>query len=153
MNAHNDSLPEPDDDPLLEEMLSHLKRLEPPLAARIANRQAVSAALSSFNAVSQQRHLVWWRRSVSIPMPLAAALVMLMAIALYSSFRNWQERSALLIATTAQPRDDAATAHGNTTALTQPVAKAYPTWQHYETETYLCGVGRVNSESYYAIKE
>lgn len=141
MNAHNDSLPEPNDDSLLEEMLSPLKRLEPPLEARVANRRAVSAALSSFQAVNRQSHLPWWHRSVSIPVPFAAALALLVAVAFYASSRNWQEQSAITIAAPGQP------------AVATPRADAQPTWKHYETETYLCGVGRISSESYFAIKE
>src|SRR5689334_4244864 len=99
MNEYRESLPEPDDDTLLEEMLSNLKRLEPPLETRIANRQAVSAALSAFEAVKRPRELPWWRRSVSIPVPFAAALGLLLAAMLYSSLRNWQDQSAALVGT------------------------------------------------------
>jgi hypothetical protein len=153
MNAHNNSLPEPNDDSRLEELLAPLKHLEPPLEARIANRQAVSAALCSLQAVNRQSQLPWWRRSVVIPVPLAAALSLVMAVALYASFRNWQEQPALVVATPAQPTKAMAAAGGNETVVAMPTADAHPTWKHYETETYLCGVGRVNSESYYVLKE
>jgi hypothetical protein len=153
MNAHHDLLPEPNDESRLEEVLSSLKRLEPPLEARIANRQAVSAALSSMPAASQQRHLPWWRRTVSIPVPLATALGLLVAVATYSSIRNWQQRSAVHVAAPALSVDKTATAHGNSTAIVQPMATAQSSLKFYGTETYLCGVGRVSSESYYVIKE
>jgi len=152
MNTHHDSSPEPNDDRLLEKMLFPLKRLEPPLEARIANRQAVAAALSSPSAVNQQRHLPWWHRSVSIPVPFAAALVLLMAATFCASFRNWQQPSAPLVAAPGQAAKNTATAGGNRVVLGQPVPNAYLTSKNYETETYLCGVGRVSSESYYVIK-
>jgi hypothetical protein len=141
MNAHNNPSPAPNDDKQLEEMLAPLIRIEPPPEARIANRQAVSAALHSFHVLNEQRHLPWWRRSIAIPTPLAAALVLLMAISFYSSFRNWQKSSVPLIGAS------------NSAAQLPAVAHQQPVVEHYETETYLCGVGRINSESYYAIKE
>jgi hypothetical protein len=153
MNAHDDWLPESDDDPLLDEMLSPFKRLEPPLAARIANRQAVSAALCAFPAANQQRHLPWWRRSISIPVPWAAALAMLLVVASFSSVRNWQARTVPRIAAPPPNTKDAATAAGNDTVAAQRPEVTLPTWKYYETETYLCGVGRVSSESYYIVQE
>jgi hypothetical protein len=150
MNAHNNPSPAPNDDKQLEEMLAPLIHIEPPLEARIANRQAVSAALHSFHVLNEQRHLPWWCRSISIPVPLAAALTLLMAFSLYSSFHNWQQPSVPLIAA---PNKASAPAGSNSAAKLPAVANQQPVVTHYETEMYLCGVGRVTSESYYAIKE
>ena len=140
MSPHNDALPEPNDDPLLAEVLSHLKRLEPPLETRIANRQAVSVALSSFHAVNRERHLPWWRRSISIPVPIAVALVLLLAVALYANLRS-------------QPAKEAIAVNSNTATLPKSTADTRQAVKYYETETYLCGVGRVSSESYYVVKD
>lgn len=143
MNAHPDSLPEPDDDLRLETLLSPLKRIELPLETRIANRLAVTAALRSFQAVNRAGRWPWWRRSVSIPLPLAAALVMLAAVSLAANFRGWQEQSSKGIAAPVQHAEGAA----------DVTADARPALSFYETETYLCGIGRVNSESRYAFKD
>jgi len=138
MNPHENSPPEPNDDPLLAEMLSPLKRLEPSLEARVANRQAVVAALSSLHAVN--RPLPWWRRSISIPVPIAAALVLLLAVALYANLRS-------------HPAKEAVAVNSNTAAFPKSSADTRQAVEYYETETYLCGVGRVSSESYYVVKD
>src|SRR5262245_46051055 len=138
MNPHENSPPGPNEDPLLAEMLSPLQRLEPPLEARVANGQAVAAALSSRHAVN--RTLPWWRRSISIPVPIAAALVLLLAVALYANFRS-------------QPAKEAIAENSNTATLPTSSADTRQAVKYYETETYLCGVGRVSSESYYVVKD
>ena len=140
MNPHDDSLPPPNDDPLLQDMLSPLKRLEPPLQTRLAARQAVSAALASLSVVNRQRHLPWWRRSISVPVPLAAALVLLLAAALYSNLRS-------------QPPNESIGAHAAAGTFPNSASDIHPPATFYETETYLCGVGRVSSESYYITKD
>ena len=153
MNETDNSRPEPGEDRRLVEILSPLKSLEPPLAAQIANRQAVSAALSALLAANQQRQLPWWRRSISVPVPLAVALAVLLAATLLSSFRNWREPAEPPVVVQGQPATGPAVARKSAAATFQPVAHVRPTWSHYETETYLCGVGRVNSETYYVLKE
>ena len=88
--------------------------------------------------------LPWWRRSISIPVPLAAALAVLMAVALASSFRGWQEQS---------PRHVAGPVRDDKAAVAKSTSDERPVLKYYETETYLCGVGRLDSESYYVIKD
>jgi hypothetical protein len=153
MNDHHDSLPEPGDDPMLEEVLSRLKRLEPPLETRIANRMAVAAELSASSNVNRQRHLPWWRRSISVPVPIAASLVVLAAFALQSSFRGWQERPPMHVSGPNQPVEGAADVRGEKTAIAKRTPNGHAVLEYYETETYLCGIGRLKSESGYLIKD
>src|SRR5437879_6202396 len=93
MNRPDDCLPQPEEERELEAALSPLKGLEPPLEARVANRRAVAAALSSCERWSQPTLRPWWRRSVSIPVPLALGLALLMSVALSMSFYGWREGS------------------------------------------------------------
>jgi hypothetical protein len=149
---------QPDNDALDEMLVRSYAAVREPVPGQrdgvlsgLAERD--TSALHALSTDHQQRHLPWWRRSIAIPVPLAAALVLLMAVALYSSFRNWQERPAQPIATPGQGEKGEAAAGIPTLAVAQPKAEAQPRSKHYETETYLCGVGRVSSETYYAIKE
>jgi hypothetical protein len=140
MNPHDDSPLVPSDDPVLQDMLAPLKHLEPPLEARIANRQAVSAALASLPAVNPKRHWPWWRRSISVPVPIAAALVLIMAAALFSNLRS-------------PPAKHSIGAHAAAGTFPKSAPDIRPAAKFYETETYLCGVGRLSSESYSIVKD
>ena len=153
MNHSHDSFSEPDDEPMLKEMLSHLRSLEPPLETRIANRMAIAAELSASCSDAKPR-LPWWRRSISIPTPVAASLLVLMGIALASSVRGRIGPSSIQVAAPAQfvkSSGDVRDKKAEVTATHTP----HPTVasNYYVAETYLCGIGRVSSESYYFIKE
>lgn len=145
MNAEPDSSPGSKDDRLLAELLAPLQGIEPPLESRITNRRAISAALSSLSAAAPYVNLPWWRRSISIPMPLAAALVLAVAALVFSQIRA---RRHQLPDSTNSPAPIAVVPAAKTSAVDAP-----PAVKHFETETYLCGVGRVSSESYFAIQE
>jgi len=156
MNEHNenrDFAPEPDEDPMLDEVLSGLKRLEPPLESRIANRMAIAAELSSLNLAKNQDALPWWRRSISVPVPVAASLIVLAALALPSSFRGWQVRSSVEVDAPRQSVDGEPKSPLENPLLAERSHAADRVLTYYESETYLCGVGRVNSETRYLIKE
>lgn len=152
MTDNHDSLPEPGDDPMLDEAFSHLKRLEPPLEARIANRVAVATALGALSTAKLQRQLPWWRRSISVPIPIAASLAALVAFVLATSLRDWQERPMHANAPK-QVLESEAGVRGKHPAIAKRTANARTELKYYETETYLCGIGRVSSESRYSIEE
>jgi hypothetical protein len=153
MNDPLDPLPEPGDDSMLGEMFSHLKRLEPPMETRIANRRAVAAELGALVAASEKRHVPWWRRTISIPVPVAACLAVLAALALTSSFRGEKEPSPVRMAAPDQPAERAIHAPRAKTEVAKHTPDAQPVLEYRATETYLCGIGRVNWESGYFIKE
>lgn len=112
MNEPLDALPEPGDDPEFDELIAPLKRLEPPLETRVANRVAVAAELRALGNANRQRRLPWWRRSISIPLPIAASVALLAAFALPSSFRGWQNRPPTHAEAPNQLANDAAEAQG-----------------------------------------
>ena len=83
----------PDDD-ALDEMLA--RSYAAIREAAPGQREAVlrglgelgASAVGPVSTVREQGRLPWWRRSISIPLPLAAALAVLMAVALVSSRRT-----------------------------------------------------------------
>jgi hypothetical protein len=152
MTDHHNSPPEPGDDPVLDEAFSHLKRLEPPLETRIANRVAVATALGALDTLRRQRPLPWWRRSISVPIPIAASLAALVAFVLVSGIRDWQERPMHADAPKQVAKSDAGL-RDKQSSISKHTQNARAELKYYETETYLCGIGRVSSESHYFIEE
>ena len=154
MNDQFDALPEPDDDAMLEESLSHLKHIEPPLETRIGNRMAIAGELSSLLTTNRRRRLHWWRRSISVPLPIAASLlVMLGALTLQSVFLGGRERSPLPMAARDHSAGHAADVHRETTAVAMSASDPHPVLEYRVSETYVCGICRLKSESGYFIKE
>jgi hypothetical protein len=140
MNDPHDFSIEPED-PALERALSGLRSIEPPLAARIQNRTAIAEALSSLTSANRRRRLPWWRRSISVPFPVAACLVLIAALALALRFRSDGEQS------------HAASAPSDKDAIVTSQPDARPVLVYRETATYLCGIGQLKSTHGYYFKE
>jgi hypothetical protein len=133
-------MPEPSDDTFLTACLATLKQLKPSLESRLKNRLAVANELHLRQCAIGRKPSVWWRRSISIPIPIAAAAAFLLVGAVvWSLFRP-----------------------GN--SLPQSVATQLPTnavgsrtlepaIAYFETGTYLCGIGRLKSDYGYFIQE
>ena len=64
----------------LEERLSPLSQLEPSARLREQNRRRISTVLAEMEETSQQRQQVWWRRTIPLPIPLAAAALVLIGV-------------------------------------------------------------------------
>jgi len=142
MMDNHDALPESDDDRTLHEALSRLRQLEPPPETRIANRAAVAAALDAWHAARRQHQLPWWRRSIAVPVPVAASVAVVAALALASSFRGGAEQ---LPPQVGEPDKQS--------SIVERAPRSRAELKYYETETYLCGIGRVSSESHYSLEE
>ena len=84
-------------------------------------------------------------------MPLALGLTVLMALAVISSFQNWRQRPAKAPTTLGEVAVE--NQDGDRVETVQPVVKTRPTARFYESETYLCGIGRISSESSYVFKD
>jgi hypothetical protein len=153
MTDNHDSLPAPGEDPVLDEALSQLKRLQPPLESRIANRMAVASALDELNAMKQRRQLPWWRRTIAVPVPVAACLLVLTTLAVAANFRGESGQSPMHTNAPENPAMSDPGARDKQSALARRSPTARAELKFYETETYLCGIGRISSESHYFIEE
>ncbi len=152
MNDDERSLNEPEDADLAE-TFAHLRRLEPSMAARLANRAAVAAELRAIEAADVLRERPWWRRSISVPMPVAASLLALLAITAPMSATAWLEARQVdgppAVGANDVPHDQVASGDSRIVARRQPAeSRGYSV-----TETYLCGVGRINSNARYSQTE
>jgi hypothetical protein len=146
MTQRDDSVAEPDDDALLRATLECLKQIEPPLQARIASRIAVAAELGPWRSANA---FPWWRRSISVPIPVAASLLVAAALLLAVGMHGWARPTA--DATPDRPAERDTSAGEATRAVAQGAPRR--ALKYSETETYLCGVGRLHSESRFSVEE
>ncbi len=153
MNDNRDSVPEPSDETALNEQLARLKQLQPPLETRVANHIAVAQALAELKRMPHQCQLPWWRRSISLPVPVAASVALLAAMSLASSFRNWPEESRIHASAPQHAGQNNAGNRGEHLTVAKHAPRPAAELRYYETETYLCGVGRLSSETGYFYKE
>ncbi|HZZ29416.1 MAG TPA: hypothetical protein VFE46_15570 [Pirellulales bacterium] len=157
MNDFNDSLENlhdvPENDPLLEEAFSRLQQWEPPLESRVRNRLAVTAELERLRTSAQKQSLPWWRRTIAVPVPVAAGLAALAAILLLAVFRAQSEASIAPPAAANQSMQSTQHTSAEGAVAIDHSATSSPVMQSFETETYLCGIGRLKLETGYRIQE
>jgi hypothetical protein len=94
MNDPHENLP----DELLEDLLQPLRSVEPPIEARLANRDSIRQALAA------RMRPAWWQRTVAVPLPVAIAasiILLLTAVTLIlpSATGDTVEKSPPLAAT------------------------------------------------------
>jgi hypothetical protein len=131
----------PPNDPLLDEAFSGLQRLQPPLESQVRNRAAVAQELSRLWTAKQKHSPSWWQRTIAVPVPLAVGLAALIVISFFAEYR--------IGSPTLAPQN---LPHGSEMNEAN-LAAAHPELEYYETETYLCGIGRLRSTSGYSIRE
>ena len=150
MNDSHDSPSEPHDDASLEEFLAPLKGLAPSLEARLRNRAAVADEVNRVPGANRQRHSPWWSRSISVPLPLAAALAALVVFAVLSS-RFGIQPSGIAASPNRQAMQTPNLSKEK--AIDTHTPTALPRVEYYETATYLCGIGRLKTDRGYLIQE
>ncbi len=138
-------------DPILEAMLLPLKDVLPSEQGRLNTRMALAAELGRQQAARQRRELPWWRRKVSLPVPLAAALVLMAALAVPLAIGAWLGELPAWVPTAKESPRGAGQDDVQRLAIDK-ASGAEPAGL-YETETYLCGVGRIRLESRVVVKE
>ncbi len=131
----------------IEALLGRVRELEPPLETRLANRTAIAEELVQLQSAEARRLLPWWRRKISVPVPLAIGLAASVAI-------------AFALVRSAPPKSDSEGPRFPSREIVKapvpsPVHLAAATSepQYYERSVYLLGVGRINMESGYQIQE
>jgi hypothetical protein len=139
MNAEQ-QMPEPSDDAFLTACLATLKQLEPSLDSRLQNRLAIANQLHQRQSAIERKPSVWWRRSISIPIPVAAAVALLLVGATIWNVIRPANSTPQTAATHARAND------ANSPSVLPAIA-------YFETGTYLCGIGRLTSDYGYFIQE
>ena len=160
MQEHENTPEDPSDDGRLAEAFALLRRLQPPLASQIANRAVVNAELRALEVAVPTRPLPWWRRSIAVPVPLAASLLAIVAITVPLTANAWlvsRRTDAPPAALNGGDKQQAGASERAAvasapfeTASRQTAGNAK---DDFVTETYLCGVGRVSSHARYSSPE
>lgn len=125
-----------------EETLARFRDTLPPAGVCDANRDAMRAALESRNTMR------WWRRSISLPLPVAltaaAALLVSLTFHMLAAARN------------ARP-PQLGPAVGVSAKHNQPgtslIAAAKPQVEYFETQRYVSGVGVIDRDVLYRFQE
>ena len=137
-------------DPILDEAFLQLRGLEPSAECRGLNRAVIADTLQRVATAHRLPTVPWWRKTIAVPVPVAAVAVILAAIALFSSLRSGQPQQKTQ---TINGAHTLPIARGNGVVASADVTKPTKTAGYFETETYLCGIGRLNSESGWQIPE
>lgn len=143
MNEPHDFNQDSDDDPTIEAALSPLRSIEPTAAARARNRTAIAAALEESNRAKSVRLAPWWRRSISVPVPVAACVLLIISLLVASKFQSKSEAPKSVPAAETTPSSGPPT---NAPIDNQPLV-------YRETATYVCGIGELHSTRGYFFKE
>ena len=155
MNEPMDHQPDQEADGPLEDLLSPLKWMSPPRESQLANRAAVARELSRLAAVTDARPR-WWRRSIPVPVPvaagLAAVLLVSLAMSLQTAWRSLPTGGAPQMRPTEARETDRVGAPARS-AIAGGGGGSRPAAGYYETEVYLCGLGRLSSESGYVVRK
>lgn len=126
-------------DDLLRDTLTPLRQVGMSADARTAAQRRIHAALADETARYDRLCQAWWCRRVSVPLPVAAGLVLFLGILGMLQLR--QLRSPY-----PPSRREIASSPGPA-----PAQQSRP--QYYEEAVYVTGLGYVNSESGYRFFE
>lgn len=124
MKDPRESASESSDDAQLRELLAPLAQLQPSASGQLYNRAAIAEELQKAIAAERNRKIAWWRRRVSLPWPVAACLLAMALAGPAFSLRSEANK--------------------------KPAARTAA--EVYQNETYLCGIGRLKTESGYILR-
>ena len=149
MNINDDLSPDKNNNEF-EEALACIKQVEPTLEARIRYRQVIATELARIEErrVSVPRH--WWRRSFSVPVPVALAVCTLLLVSFF--VRGPSDNTPGMTAASLTATEESDVVNPIATSPTMNESDIQPRLV-YSSETYLCGVGRLNYETIYQFQE
>jgi len=154
--------------------------MQAPLATQIANRQTLANALHTLHEQAASRHTPWWRRSVSVPIPLAAAILLLTFVFALQHLVSSQHASPQLVSSQHASSHLVSSQHASSRLAREAARDAAPgpahqpqappprggdsreamlaalqpsaTVQSMESGIYLSGIGSLNSKVVYLDK-
>ena len=136
------------DDAGTEEFLAPLRKLAPLAEGRGANRAAVTRELAQLENNARAPREPWWRRRVSLPLPVAVAMAAMLLVSL-----TW---TVMQESRPPQPQTPSRPVPSSPSASPVQLASAAPrsaTLEYSQTNTYVLGVGVISSESRYLLPE
>lgn len=151
MNRLPDPSPEPLEEQALFDLLGPLRDLQAPLATQIANRQSLANVLHERRQQSASRPRQWWRRSVSVPIPLAAA-ILLLAVVFALQQRASSQLSRDAVPGPAQQPQALLPRSGDSREVRLAAIQPSANCRSMESGMYLSGIGSLNSKVVYLDK-
>ena len=146
---------ERDDDDQIREALAPLQNLEPRTESRIRNQIAVTEAMARSHQPARGSELRWWHGTVSMRVPVAVSLAVLVVVAFAAQEIRYQRRveaslgsQESLLQLPADVRTPLDQSSSGSASEAPPDEMEY-----FATETYLCGIGTLESESIYTFVE
>ena len=129
-----------------------MKRVEPPLEARIRNRQVIATELARIEERRMSVPQRWWRQSFSVPIPVALGVCTLLLVSLVVKWPR-SDDTPDLTAVNSTATEESAVADPVAKPSERDESEAQPRLTYSASETYLCGVGRLSYESLYQFPE
>ena len=130
-----------------KDVISIVRQVQPRLESRIRNRNVIAEELTRIG--SQPQAQPWWTRSVRVPVPVALAACMILLVSMIGWLFSWP---GVANKTTGQPPVKISKSTNNTFNRSPATIEDSPL-EYYATETYLCGIGRIEYASIYKIRE
>lgn len=133
------------DDQQLAEWLSPLRVIGPSPAAQLVIREAAADELASYATSGPAGP--WWQRSVAVPVPIAAAS--LVVLALLETTVVLQASNAPAVTQSPPPAAEPTKQR----SAPDHIASLPPELEYRERQVYVCGIGRLTSQSGYVPQE
>ena len=138
-----------DGDTEITRLLASLRQVEPTLEGRVDCRLLIARELARRQSSAHQPARAWWRRSISVPVPLAMALsVILMAVFwVKQPQRDASDEVATSAPNHSRDADVRQQEHANAEKPQETKVEVYV------SGTYLCGIGQLNTVTRYVTQE
>ena len=151
MNDNPDLSPD-DGDENLDEALAALRQVEPSLESRLRYRRVIATELARAERRESPAPRHWWNRSISVPVPVGLAMCILLAgILLFRGTRPDATGDLREVRSRETENTTADMDRADSPAISESVRSPHVTC--YASETYLCGVGRMEYKTVYQVTE
>ena len=148
--SNNDDLSTNDLDDELAEAIQLLRRVEPRAASRARNRTVIALELERMKKSVATR--AWWNRSVVVPVPVVLGICAAFLI-MITWLPSWGVDSRKGNSIAAPSVDEGRDSIENEQIIFARQEDQTQRMEHEASETYLCGIGRVEYESIYHLRE
>ena len=150
MTEHEERLPDENDSETTH-LFDLLRQVEPTLEARVNFRSTVANELARIQSTPLCQPKTWWKRSISIPLPVALGLSVLLMAGIWINHNQWkQELARDVVKPPLRDSVDRVISEPNDSL---PEKSEQPTLELFVSNTYLCGVGPLRTETRYVFQE
>lgn len=153
MNEHDHHHEEADQDRALQRLLAPLRVVGPTLEEQVRTRVAVAEELAWVQRERRPWAGPWWKRRVTIPLPLAAGWMLALGLAVLGAYYQGQRSVGVPNASQVVSAGHAAVPPSKKDAQAAVRNVGDNQLQYFASEVYICGIGKWQSESGYFYQE